>query len=148
MHARVSVFQMAPDDVDAGIEYGRGTLTQMMQMEGFLGNLALVDRQTERITSVTLWESENAMVSSEEGANTMRSSGAADVSAEVVSVDRLEVGYFVQPSWGTFSSPKVDRYGKGGGRCGTITGVGSARRRVVRSGVEGRPVARRSSRLP
>jgi len=97
MHARVSVFQMTPDDVDAGIEYGRGTVPQMMEMEGFLGNLALVDRQSGRITSVTLWESEDAMVAGEERANSMRSSGAADVNAEVVSVDRLEVGYFVQP---------------------------------------------------
>ena len=97
MHARVSVFQMTPDDVDAGIEYGRGTVPQMMEMEGFLGNLALVDRQSGRITSVTLWESEDAMVAGEERANSMRSSGAAYVNAEVVSVDRLEVGYFVQP---------------------------------------------------
>jgi len=97
MHARVSVFQAAPEEVDAAIEVGRQTLPQMMQIEGFRGNLALVDRGTGRITSVTLWESEEAMAASEEQANKMRSSGAADANAGVVSIGRFEVGYFVQP---------------------------------------------------
>ena len=97
MHARVSVFQMAPDEVDAGVEYGRGTIAQMKEMEGFRGNLALVDRETGRITSITLWESEEAMRTSEERANAMRSSGAAAIDASVASVDRYEVGYFIQP---------------------------------------------------
>ena len=97
MHARVSVFQMKPGEVDAGVEYGRGTTPQMMEMKGFRGNLALVDREAGRITSITLWESEEAMTTSEERANAMRSSGAAAVDAGVVSVDRYEVGYFIQP---------------------------------------------------
>ncbi len=97
MHARVSVFQMTPDEVDAGVEYGRGTMPQMMEMEGFRGNLALVDREAGRITSITLWESEEAMTRGEERANTMRSSGAAAIDASVASVDRYEVGYFIQP---------------------------------------------------
>ena len=97
MHARVSVFQVMSDEVDAAVEYGRGTISEMMEMEGFRGNLALVDRQAGRITSITLWESEEAMKTSEERANTMRSSGATAIDASVVSVDRYEVGYFIQP---------------------------------------------------
>lgn len=97
MHARVSVFQMAPDEVDSGVEFGRGTIPQMTEMEGFRGNLALVDREAGRITSITLWESQEAMKAGEERANEMRSSGAAAVDASVVSVDRYEVGYFIQP---------------------------------------------------
>jgi len=69
----------------------------MMEMEGFRGNLALVDREAGRITSITLWESEEAMTMGEERANTMRSSGAAAIDASVASVDRYEVGYFIQP---------------------------------------------------
>jgi len=45
MHARVSVFQVTPDELDAFVEYGRGTIAGMMEMEGFRGNLALVDRE-------------------------------------------------------------------------------------------------------
>ena len=97
MHARVSVFQMAPDELDAGVEYGRGTIVEMMEMAGFRGNLALLDRETGKITSVTLWESEEAMNTSEERANAMRSSGATAIDGSVVSVDRYEVGYFIQP---------------------------------------------------
>ena len=97
MHARVSVFQMKPGEVDAGVEYGRGTIAPMMEMEGFRGNLALVDREAGRITSITLWESDLAMRTSEERANAMRSGGATAVDAGVVSVDRYEVGYFIQP---------------------------------------------------
>jgi len=88
---------MTPDEIDAGVEYGRGTIPQMMEMEGFRGNLALVDREAGRITSITLWESEEAMTTGEERANTMRSSGAAAIDASVASVDRYEVGYFIQP---------------------------------------------------
>src|SRR3990170_3640612 len=97
MYARVSIFQMTPDDVDAGVEYGRGTIPPMMEIEGFRGNLALVDREAGRITSITLWESEEAMRTCEERADAMRSSGAAAIAASVVSVDRYEVGYFIQP---------------------------------------------------
>ena len=97
MHALVSVFQMTPDELDAGVEYGRGTMAEMTEMEGFRGNLALVDREAGKITSITLWESEEAMKTSEERANTMRSSGATAIDASVVSVDRYEVGYFIQP---------------------------------------------------
>lgn len=85
MHARVSVFQMTPDELDAGVEYERGTIAEMMEMEGFRGNLALVDRKTRRITPITLWESEDAMTASEERANAMRSSGAAANDGSVVS---------------------------------------------------------------
>lgn len=97
MHARVSVFQMTPDELDAGVEYGRGTIVEMMEMAGFRGNLALVDREAGRITSITLWESEEAMNTSEERANAMRASGAAAIDGSLVSVDRYEVGYFIQP---------------------------------------------------
>jgi len=37
------------------------------------------------------------MRASEERADAMRSSGAAAIAASVVSVDRYEVGYFIQP---------------------------------------------------
>jgi heme-degrading monooxygenase HmoA len=97
MHARVSVFQMTPDELDAGVEYGRGTIDKMMEMAGFRGNLALVDREAGKITSITLWESEEELKTSEERANAMRSSGAAAIDGSVVSVDRYEVGYFIQP---------------------------------------------------
>jgi heme-degrading monooxygenase HmoA len=97
MHARVGVFQMTPDEVDAGVEYGRETLSEMTEMEGFRGNLALVDREAGRITSITLWESEEAMRTSEERAASMRSGGAAAIDASVISVDRYDVGYFTLP---------------------------------------------------
>lgn len=97
MHARVSVFQVTPDELDAFVEYGRGTIAGLMEMEGFRGNLVLVDREAGKITSITLWESEGAIEASEGRANAMRSSGDSALYAGVVSVDRREVGYFVQP---------------------------------------------------
>ena len=69
----------------------------MMEIAGFRGNLALLDRKAGRITSITLWESGAAMNTSEERANAMRASGAAAIDGSVVSVDRYEVGYFIQP---------------------------------------------------
>jgi hypothetical protein len=41
--------------------------------------------------------SKEVMEASEERANAMRSGGAAAVDAGVVSVDRYEVGYLIQP---------------------------------------------------
>jgi hypothetical protein len=43
--------------------------------------------------------SKEAIEASEERANAMRSSGASAMYAGVVSVDRCEVAYFIQPWW-------------------------------------------------
>jgi hypothetical protein len=54
MSARVSVVQLTPDELDALVERGRGTIAGMVEMKGFGGNLALVDREAGKITSITL----------------------------------------------------------------------------------------------
>ena len=59
MYARVTTFQIEPAKLDEALEVTRGSiLPAMKQQQGFKGVLTLVDRQTGKATSITLWDPE------------------------------------------------------------------------------------------
>ena len=59
MYARVTTFQIEPAKLDEALEVTRGSiLPAMKQQQGFKGVLTLVDRQTGKATSITLWDTE------------------------------------------------------------------------------------------
>jgi heme-degrading monooxygenase HmoA len=93
MYARVTTFQGPPESTDDAIIVTREkALPQARQIPGFKGALSLVDRTTGRGLTITLWESEEALQTSEEAANQIRSDAVAAVTGgAVVSVDRYEV---------------------------------------------------------
>jgi heme-degrading monooxygenase HmoA len=92
MLARVSTYQGPPDQIDDGVRYAQENIVPRVQeIDGFEGVYFLVDRQSGKALSITLWESEEAMRASEEEANRLRSSAAEAGSQEVVSVDRYEI---------------------------------------------------------
>ena len=93
MYARVTTIQGPPESVDESIIVTREkALPQARQISGFEGALSLVDRTTGKGLSITLWESEEALRTSDEAANQIRSDAVAAITgAEVVSVDRYEV---------------------------------------------------------
>jgi heme-degrading monooxygenase HmoA len=97
MHARISTFQFQgpPDQLDEGLRYARENIVPpLRQMDGFKGVIALLDRQSGKTLSVTLWESEQAMRASEEDANQLRQESAEASSETVEGVERYEVGIF------------------------------------------------------
>ena len=71
MHARMSIFEGPPHMLDEGVRQAReGVLPQAKEIDpGFKGIIALTDRQVRKMVWITFWESEEAMVASEEAAN-------------------------------------------------------------------------------
>ncbi len=84
MHARVSIFEGSPDELDEGLRQAREqVLPRARQMDGFKGLIALGDRQSGKTLGITLWESEEAMRASEEAANRL-SEQTVDVAGGMV----------------------------------------------------------------
>ena len=92
MFARVSTFTGTSDELDEAIRQVReNTLPKLMQLDGYKGAYFLVDRQNGKSLTMTFWESEEAMRTSEETANSMRSEIADALETQMISVERYEV---------------------------------------------------------
>ena len=63
-------------------------------MDGFQGMIALVDRHSGKTLEITFWESEGAMRTSEEAANSLREGSAETGGDTIAGVERYEVGLF------------------------------------------------------
>lgn len=95
MFARVNTFEGPPEQMDESLRQVREqVLPQLKQQDGFKGLIALGDRQSGKVLGVTLWESEEAMRTSEEAAKRLRSESAEAGDQTVVGVDRYEVALF------------------------------------------------------
>ena len=104
MFARVSTYLGDPAQIDQGLNYAReNILPRVKQVDGFEGVYYLVDRQSGKALTITLWESEEALHASEEEANRLRSESAESASATIANVERYEVGLFEAPSSGPVS---------------------------------------------
>jgi heme-degrading monooxygenase HmoA len=95
VHARVSMFEGSPDQIDEMLRQVREVvLPQAKQDEGFKGLIALGDRQSGKTLGITFWASEEAMRASEEDANRLRSESAEAGGQQIAGVERYEVGFF------------------------------------------------------
>jgi heme-degrading monooxygenase HmoA len=86
MHARVSTYGGASDELVAGFDRATGPV---QEIPGFAGAYFLVDRDGNKAMSVTLWESEEALEASVERANQLRQDAAGSIPIE--NVDHYEV---------------------------------------------------------
>ena len=94
MFARVSAYRGDPAQIDKGLDHAReNILPRVQQIEGFEGVYYLVDRESGKALTITLWESEEAMRASEEAANRLRGETAETVGETVVDVERYEVTF-------------------------------------------------------
>jgi len=96
MHARVSTYEGPPGQTDEEVEeitrrQEEGVLPTVRQLDGFKGVIALLDRNTGKALSITLWESEQAMRGSEEAANATRAQAAEIASEKIGNIERFEV---------------------------------------------------------
>ena len=97
MHARMSIFEGPPHMLDEGVRQAREVvLPQAKEIDpGFKGIIALTDRQARKMVWITFWESEEAMVASEEAANRLPEEETVEVAGGMVAgVERYEVGLF------------------------------------------------------
>ena len=92
MHARVTIADADPGRVDEGAEVIRDrVLPSVRELEGFRGVIGLTDRETGKSMTVTLWESQEAMLTSEEAANRLRSEVMEALGGSKPTVERYEV---------------------------------------------------------
>lgn len=92
MHARMSILEGPPDQIDEGLRYVREqVMPQLRQQDGFEGFIVLSDRQSGKVIGVSLWESEQAMQASENVGDRTRSESAEAGGASVAGVERYEV---------------------------------------------------------
>ncbi len=96
MYARVTTIEGSTDQIDEGIDRIREmTLPLIKEIDGFKGICSLVDRQTGKGVTITLWDNEGALQASEEQANRIRRDAAENLGATAEpTVDRYEVAIY------------------------------------------------------
>src|SRR5215207_1666525 len=68
----------------------------LRQMDGYEGLYVFVDRQSGKLISITLWESEEAMNRSEEAVRPLRKEMGEGLTANIVEVGHFEVGELLE----------------------------------------------------
>ena len=91
MFARVSAYH-ADEDSEKLMGAFQDTIGSLQQVEGFSHAYFLVDADTGRAVSMTIWESEGAMVASEAGGEERRQRRSEISGASIDSIDHYEVG--------------------------------------------------------
>ncbi len=101
MYARVTMIQGSPDRMDDAERHVREqTLSQLQEMDGFKGFVALGDRQSGKLLGVAFWESEEALRATEQAVSGVRSGAAGAADGVVAGVEEYEVLVNEAPSAG------------------------------------------------
>ena len=89
MHARLSTYQT--DDPE-GLVGGLMSVTEELeQVDGFSHAYFLVNRETGKAASLTIWEDEKALDASVAKADELRAKGTQPTGASIEAVDHFEV---------------------------------------------------------
>lgn len=89
MHARVSTYKT--DDPDGLIQGFASVTDELEKVDGFSHGYFLVDRQTGKAASITIWDSEEALRASSSQANQLRQQGTGPSGSQIVSVESYEI---------------------------------------------------------
>jgi heme-degrading monooxygenase HmoA len=93
MHARVSIYHgNEPDTFEEGL---KGVAPQLESIDGFSHALFLIDRESGKAMSITVWDSEAALKASAERANQLRQQATQPSGASIDSVEQYEVAMTV-----------------------------------------------------
>lgn len=90
MHARVSTYQFPSANIDGSIEQFANALGTFGE-PGLERAELLVDRTSGKALSITVWKSEEALQSSVEAANRIRSGAADTAGVQIVDVSHFEI---------------------------------------------------------
>ncbi len=94
--ARVTWIEGTPNRLDESVQWWRENVGSWWQRQaGGQGALLLVDRATGKSISITLWESEQALLASEAAGSQVRNAGAQALDMRVLGVERYEVAGWV-----------------------------------------------------
>lgn len=89
MHARLSTYET--DDPEGLISGFRGVTGELEEVDGFSHAYFLVDRETGKAASITIWESKDALDQSVAKADELRQRGTRPSGASIKSVDHFEI---------------------------------------------------------
>jgi len=91
-YARLTTFQADPGKLDEGIRFFREqAIPDVRQLQGFQGARLLVDRQSGKVQTVTLWESESAAQASADAVSQSRSDLLSSLGAANPTVELMEL---------------------------------------------------------
>ncbi|MEU6877431.1 hypothetical protein [Streptomyces sp. NPDC046712] len=94
MFARLSTYQGSPVPPEGDLTEKSEAIVQLVQdLPGFRGAFYLVERETGKARSLTLWEDEATMRASEERAAEIRAEAAQREGQRVVLVEHFEVAF-------------------------------------------------------
>ncbi|MGW6568058.1 hypothetical protein [Streptomyces sp. NPDC054975] len=94
MYARLSTYQGSPVPPEGDLAAKSEAIVKLVEnLPGFRGAYYLVDRETGKARSLTLWEDEAAMVASEEEAGRVREESSQREGQRVITVDHFEVAF-------------------------------------------------------
>ncbi len=95
MYARVNTFEGKADRVDDGIRHVRERVhAQAQRIDGYKGAILLVDRESGKTIGITLWESQEKMLASEEEAARIRNEATEAMQSGKPTVERYEVAFW------------------------------------------------------
>ena len=93
MRARVSTYQT--DDPEGLIEGFKSVSSDLEQVDGFSHGYFLVDKDGGKALSITIWESEDALLASKSKADELRERGTEASDTSIDSVDHYEISHWV-----------------------------------------------------
>jgi heme-degrading monooxygenase HmoA len=104
MHARLTTIEGLPDKMDDATRHVQEqTLSQLREMDGFKGFVALADSQSGKLLGLAFWESEEAMQDTEGAVSSVRSGVAEAAGGTVAGVEQYKVVVNEAPSAGPVS---------------------------------------------
>ncbi|MCE5292209.1 MAG: hypothetical protein LLG14_23640 [Nocardiaceae bacterium] len=89
---RCTWLQCSPSVLERAVDIFRfGVLPECERMEGFCSASMFIDRNNGRCVTATAWDSRETMEASRTAANSLRSSAARDIGAEIVEVGEFDL---------------------------------------------------------
>ena len=91
MYARVSTYRSTGERADEAVSAFQNALGSIRDMQGVRDAYLLVDRESGKAMTITLWESEEAVRASSEAADRVRGEAAESFGGSIESVEIYEV---------------------------------------------------------
>jgi heme-degrading monooxygenase HmoA len=89
MHARVSTYHA--DDPARLVDGFKSVTGELEHVDGFAHAFFLIDRESGKALSITIWENEEAMQASQAKADELRRQATQPTTTSIVSVDPYEI---------------------------------------------------------
>ena len=95
MHARMFAFEGSSEEIEAAVALAREEILPLeREMSGFRGLILLSDKETGRLITLSLWESEELMLQSEASARMIIRVAAQSLGGKRRSIEPFDVELF------------------------------------------------------